>query len=137
MYTKEYLEEALSLMFFDGLTVQHAREEGMPGGGADPRKAQDPHVMMIDVRRAWDECEYLNDEHRQALLAFALVGTRKLASFVTGVPEGKLERYRESGLELMLIWLNSTYADRAAWAEELEEIEQQAAIDYYGMSTLR
>lgn len=133
-YNKDYVEEALGLMFFDGLTVQHAREEGMPGSGSDPRKAQDPHVMMIDVRRAWDECEWLSDEHRRALLAFALVGTRELASFVTGVPGTTLERHKEAGLELMVIWLNSTYLDREAWARELEELEHQQKADYYGHS---
>lgn len=131
-YNKDYVEEALSLLFFDGLTVQHAKEEGMPGSGADPRKAQDPHVMMIDVRRAWDECEWLSNEHRQALLAFALVGTRELASFVTGVPGTTLEDRREHGLELMAIWLNSTYLDRMEWMEELEDLERQQAADYYG-----
>lgn len=131
-YNKDYVEEALSLLFFDGLTVQHAKEEGMPGSGADPRKAQDPHVMMIDVRRAWDECEWLGDEHRQALLAFALVGTRELASFVTGVPGKTLEDRRERGLELMVIWLNSSYLDRMEWAEEMEELERQQKADLHG-----
>lgn len=133
-YNKEYVEEALSLMLFDGLTVQHAREEGMPGGGADPRKAQDPHVMMIDVRRAWEQCEWLSYDQRQALLAFAMVGTRELASLVTGVPEKTLENRREAGLELMTVWLNSTYVDREAWAEELYELERQQKADYYGYS---
>lgn len=133
-YTKDFVEEALSLMLFDGLTVQHAKEEGMPGSGADPRKAQDPHVMMIDVRRAWEQCEWLSNEHRQALLAFALVGTRELASFITGVPGTTLEGRREAGLELMTVWLNSTYADREAWAQELYELEHQQKADYYGYS---
>lgn len=133
-YTKDFVEEALSLMLFDGLTVQHAKEEGMPGSGADPRKAQDPHVMMIDVRRAWEQCEWLSNEHRQALLAFALVGTRELASFITGVPGTTLEGRREAGLELMTVWLNSTYADREAWAQELYELEHQQKADHYGYS---
>ena len=133
-YTKDFVEEALSLMLFDGLTVQHAKEEGMPGSGADPRKAQDPHVMMIDVRRAWEQCEWLSNEHRQALLAFALVGTRELASFITGVPGTTLEGRREAGLELMTVWLNSTYVDREAWAQELYELERQQKADYYGYS---
>lgn len=121
IYTKDYVEEALGLLFFDGLSVQNAREEGMPGGGADPRKAQDGHVMMIDVRRAWDDCEWLSYDQRQALLAFALVGTRALASFITRVPEKTVEARREAGLVLMVEWLNSTYVDRAAWEEELAE----------------
>ena len=133
-YTKDFVEEALSLMLFDGLTVQHAKEEGMPGSGADPRKAQDPHVMMIDVRRAWEQCEWLSYDHRQALLAFAMVGTRELASLVTGVPEKTLENRREAGLELMTVWLNSTYVDREAWAQELYELEHQQKADYYGYS---
>lgn len=131
-YNKDFIEEALSLLFFDGLTVQHAKEEGMPGSGADPRKAQDPHVMMIDVRRAWEQCEWLSDDHRQALLAFAMVGTRELASLVAGVPGKTLEDRREAGLELMAVWLNSTYVDREAWAEELYELERQQKADYYG-----
>ena len=133
-YNKDFIEEALSLLFFDGLTVQHAKEEGMPGSGADPRKAQDPHVMMIDVRRAWEQCEWLSYDHRQALLAFAMVGTRELASLVTGVPEKTLENRREAGLELMTVWLNSTYVDREAWAQELYELERQQRADYYGYS---
>ena len=134
-YNVEYLDEAVDLMFFDGMTVQYAREEGMPGsGGADPRKASDGDVMMIDVRRAWEECEYLDDDHRQAILAFAMVGTKPLASLVTGVDEGELSRRREEGLELMAIWLNSTYLDRVEWAEELEELEAQRAADPYGYS---
>lgn len=133
-YNKDFIEEALSLLFFDGLTVQHAKEEGMPGSGADPRKAQDPHVMMIDVRRAWEQCEWLSYDHRQALLAFAMVGTRELASLVTGVPEKTLENRREAGLELMTVWLNSTYVDREAWARELYELEHQQRADYYGYS---
>lgn len=104
----------------------------MPGSGADPRKAQDPHVMMIDVRRAWEQCEWLSDDHRQALLAFAMVGTRELASLVAGVPGKTLEDRREAGLELMAVWLNSTYVDREAWAEELYELERQQKADYYG-----
>ena len=132
VYGRDYIEEALGLLFFDGLTVQHAKEEGMPGSGADPRKAQDAHVMMIDVRRAWEQCEYLSDDHRRALLAFALVGTRELASFVTDVPGTTLERHKEAGLELMAIWLNSTYLDRMEWAEELEELEAQRAAGPYG-----
>lgn len=133
-YNKDFIEEALSLLFFDGLTVQHAKEEGMPGSGADPRKAQDPHVMMIDVRRAWEQCEWLSYDQRQALLAFAMVGTRELASLVTGVPEKTLENRREAGLELMTVWLNSTYVDREAWAQELYELEHQQKADYYGYS---
>lgn len=133
-YTKDFVEEALSLIMFDGLTVQHAREEGMPGAGADPRKAQDPHVMMIDVRRAWEECEWLSYDQRQALLAFAMVGTRDLASLVTGVPSKTIEGRREAGLTLMVEWLNSTYADRAAWNAELEELYHQQKADYYGYS---
>lgn len=131
LYSKDYVEEALGLLFFDGLSVQHAREEGMPGGGADPRKAQDGHVMMIDVRRAWDDCEWLSYDQRQALLAFALVGTRALASFVTGVSERAIEHRREAGLALMVEWMNSTYVDRAAWEAELAEIHHQQAADYY------
>ena len=133
-YTKDFVEEAMSLIMFDGLTVQHAREEGMPGAGADPRKAQDPHVMMIDVRRAWEECEWLNYDQRQALLAFAMVGTRDLASRVTGVPPKTIEVRREAGLTLMVEWLNSTYVDRAAWNAELEELHRQQKADYYGYS---
>lgn len=131
-YTKDFVEEAMSLMLFDGMTVQHAKEEGMPGsGGSDPRKAQDPQVMMIDMRRAWEQCSWLSRDQRQAVLAFAMVGTRALASFVTGVPERTIEHRREAGLALMVEWLNSTYVDRAAWEAELAEIHWIQAVDYY------
>ena len=62
------------------------------------------------------------------------MGTRRLASFVTGVGEAALDRRREEGLELMAIWLNSTYLDRMEWMEELD-LEQ--ASDYYSWPKVR
>lgn len=90
----------------------------MPGSATDPRKAQDPHVMMIDVRRAWDGCDWLTHDQRVALLSIAMFGTSELASEMTGVPRRTLDERQEAGLKLLTAWLNSTIADREVWEEE-------------------
>lgn len=135
-YNKDFLEEALAIMLFDGMTVQNAKEEGMPGAGADPRKAQDPHVMMIDVRRAWRECDWLTYDQRVALLSVSMFGTSALASEMTGVLQRTLDRRQDAGLTAMVAWMNSTYLEREAWIAEVEE-ENHARMmreqwdDYY------
>lgn len=117
-YEEQFILAALPLILFDGLVVQHEREAGMPGSATDPRKAQDPHVMMIDVRRAWDGCTWLTHDQRVALLSIAMFGGSELAGAMVQVPRQTLDERQEAGLKLMTSWLNSTIADREAWEEE-------------------
>lgn len=128
MYDKDFVEAAIPLLWDYTATVQVAREDGMPSGAADPRKAQDPFVRMIDVRRAWDGCDWLGKEHRQALFAYGVCGTYELAAGLLDSNAMTVLRRCERGVELLTIWLNSTHADRAQWMQDLDDIEQYGHI---------
>lgn len=129
MYDKDWVKAALPLMHFRTMTVQQDKEAGMPGGTTDPRKSINPLVMMIDLRIAWDECDWLDHELRQAMLAVSMLGSSRLAAeFVYRDEQGRdiswseyqLDRRLDRGVELLTIWMNSTHADRKAWGEELD-----------------
>lgn len=112
-YTPEMIQSAMPHIF-DVLETppQPEREAGMPGKAKDPRTANDPIIYMIDIRRAWEHCEWLSYEQRQAILAYALCGTYRAASFFTDVPIMTLQGRAEAGLELMSQWLGTTQVER-------------------------
>lgn len=112
-YTPEMIQSAMPHIF-DVLETppQPEREAGMPGKAKDPRTANDPIIYMIDIRRAWERCEWLSYEQRQAVLAYALCGTHEAASFFTDVPARTLEYRVDAGLELMSQWLGTTQVER-------------------------
>ena len=141
-YTEDWVKAALPLMHFRTMTVQQEKEAGMPGGTVDPRKSINPLVMMIDLRIAWEECDWLTHDQRQAMLAVSMLGSPRIAAEFVYLDEqgkevqrtqGELARLLDQGVELLTIWLNSTWVDRDAWEQELEEIQHQAARDFYSL----
>lgn len=128
-YEKAWIEEALTVLWEPGATVQMARESGMPSGSSDPRKAQDPQVMMIDVRRAWDLCDWLSLDERRAIFAYSICGTRDAAAELLGV-SGRTQSVRyEKGLDLLFTFLNSTVADREQWTRDLLDIQEYGQLN--------
>lgn len=137
-YAEDWVKAALPLMHFRTMTVQQEKEAGMPGGTVDPRKSINPLVMMIDLRIAWDECDWLSHDERQAMLAVSMLGSPRIAAEFVYLDEhgdevqrtpAQLSRLLDRGAELLTIWMNSTYVDRDAWEQELGEIQRQAALD--------
>lgn len=129
MYEKAWIEEALFLLWEPGATVQMARELGMPSGASDPRKAQDPHVMMIDVRRAWEQCEWLSRDERRAVFAYSICGTQRAAAELLGVSQDTISRRFESALDFLCTFLNSTVADREQWTRDLLDLERYGQLN--------
>lgn len=127
-YNKDFLEHALVLMFDPVATVQMAREQDMPRGASDPRRAQDPHVMMIDVRRAWEQCHWLSLEIRQAIFAYAVTDSQEEAAHLLGVHRTTISRRFEQGLELLQLFLNTTVAEREQWEQDLDDIEKYGTL---------
>lgn len=128
MYDRDWVKAALPLMHFRTMTVQQDKEAGMPGGTVDPRKSINPLVMMIDLRIAWEECDWLTHDQRQAMLAVSMLGSPRIAAEFVYLDEqgkevrrtqGELDRLLDQGVELLTIWLNSTWVDRDAWEQEL------------------
>lgn len=129
MYDKDFVEAAIPLLWDHAAAVQVAREDGMPSGASDPRKAQDPFVRMIDVRRAWEQCEWLDDDLRRAVFAYAVCGTYEKAASLIDSNDMTVSSRNERGIELLTIWLNSTHADRARWMKDLEEVEKYGRVN--------
>lgn len=117
-YTVEWIEQALPLLFMPEMTVQVAKEEGMPGGASDPRKSNDGTVSMIDLRIAWEECAWITREVRQSALAYALLGTERDAGEVCGVAHTTVSARRAIAYSALSDWLNSSRADRLYWEHE-------------------
>lgn len=101
----------------------------MPSGASDPRKAQDPHVMMIDVRRAWEQCDWLTLEHRRAVFAYSICGTRDAAAELLGTSGSTQSLRFERALELLAAWLNSTYVDREQWEADLRDMKEYGHLN--------
>lgn len=129
MYTKDFLEEAIPLLWEPAAVVQMAREPGMPSGASDPRKAQDPHVMMIDVRRAWEQCEWLSRDERRAVFAYAICGTRDAAAELLGTSGSTQSLRFERALDFLCTFLNSTVADREQWTRDLLDLEKYGQLN--------
>lgn len=127
-YSKDFLEHALVLMWEPAAVVQMARESDMPRGASDPRKAQDPHVMMIDVRRAWEQCHWLSLEIRQAMFAYSILDSTEKAAVLLGVHRDTISRRFEQGLDLLKLFLDTTVAERAQWEQDLDDIEEYGMI---------
>lgn len=128
-YEKAWIEEALTILWEPGATVQMAREPGMPSSSSDPRKAQDPHVMMIDVRRAWDLCDWLSLDERRAVFAYSICGTQRAAAELLGVSHTTVSLRFEKGLDLLYTFLNSTIADRVQWTRDLLDIQEYGQLN--------
>lgn len=101
----------------------------MPSGSSDPRKAQDAHMMMIDTRRAWEECEWLTLTQRRAIFAYAVCGTQVGAAELLGVNQSTISRSFESGLTLLVTFLNSTYVDREQWEDDLRDMQEYGHLN--------
>lgn len=129
MYDKHFLEEALPLLWEPGAVVQMARESGMPSGSSDPRKAQNPHVMMIDVRRAWEQCDWLSLDERRAVFAYSICGTRDAAAALLGTSGSTQSARFEKALDLLATFLNSTIADRDQWTRDLLDIQEYGQLN--------
>jgi len=129
MYDKTWVEQALLILWEPGATVQMAKEPGMPSSSSDPRKAQDPHVMMIDMRRAWDECEWLTRTQRRAIFAYAVCGTQEGAAELLGISRQSVSEAFERGLTLLVAFLNSTYVDREQWEDDLRDMAEYGHLN--------
>ena len=129
MYDKNFLEEALPLLWEPSAVVQMSREPGMPSGSSDPRKAQNPHVMMIDVRRAWEQCEWLTLDERRAVFAYSICGSQDAAAELLGVSQNTISRRYEKSLDLLVTFLNSTIADREQWTRDLLDIQEYGQLN--------
>lgn len=101
----------------------------MPSGSSDPRKAQNPHVMMIDVRRAWEQCEWLTLDERRAVFAYSICGSQDAAAELLGVSQNTISRRYEKVLDLLVTFLNSTIADREQWTRDLLDIEEYGQLN--------
>lgn len=119
-YTAEFIKDAMPLIFDPTATVQVTREQGMPTQKKDPRASVNGLISMIDVRRCWEQCEWLSFEHRQAVLAAALCGTYEAAGVATGKEGSTILRRESRALDLMAEWLNSSYAQREEWDYRME-----------------
>lgn len=129
MYEIAFVEEALSILWEPNATVQMAREPGMPSSAADPRKAQDPHVMMIDVKRAWDDCTWLSLNERRAVFAYAICGTQDAAAALLGTTQSTISVRCERALTLLTTFLNSTVADREQWEQDLADYAKYGQLN--------
>lgn len=101
----------------------------MPSGASDPRKAQDPHVMMIDVRRAWEGCDWLTLEQRRVVFAYSICGTQRAAATLLGISQSQVSVLFERALDLLVAWLNSTYVDRRQWEDDLRDMEKYGHLN--------
>lgn len=89
-----------------------AKEPGMPGSQRDPRTAQDPHIIVIDVRDAWLNSEWITDEQAKALLVYAVPYSWEQWAHILGTPEITVRVRARTASEYLAEWLNTPRGDR-------------------------
>lgn len=129
-YTVDLIREAIPFLFMEGCTMPAPeREPGMPGTARDPRTADNAFILMMDIRRAWDHCEWLDDSLRAAMLSMALSdGNAVLAGAWTGFYRESVSAMAERGYELMSLWINSSVNQRERWDWIMEQEDKGYAI---------
>lgn len=107
IYTASHVEVLLPRVFDPTAPGESAPPDpDMPRGTTDPWRVSDPWTLVADMEKAWRLAPLESDERKALFATYVLLESGEWVSSMMGVGYERMVEVRESGMALMIDYLN-------------------------------